>query len=159
MKLRLSPLFVLAAIATLSCNSVLAADPSAKLTKVSIRFDTPASNDNKDHDTKVSVSVKNKINLFLSQDLAELINFAGDTEFKDPSSHTFDLPLKSDSLVLKDITLPVILIRIAPNGNDRWIFSYTVTLTFSDGTVLSSTSKTNVILDQNNTTHEGVFSG
>lgn len=139
--------------------SATAADPEAKLTKVSVRFDTPANNDNKDHDTKVSVIVKNRISLFLSQDLAELIDFAGDKEFNDPSSHSFDLPLKSENITLKNLTLPVFVIRIAPNGNDRWIFGYTVTLTFSDGTVLSTTSKSNIILDQNNTVHEGVFNG
>jgi len=150
---------LIGAVAVLATASLDAADPNAKLTKVTIRFDTPANNDNKDHDTKVTVVVKNKVSLFLSQDVAELVDFAGDTEFKDPSTHSFDIPLKSKDLKLKDMTLPVLMIKIQPDGNDRWIFGYTCTLTFEDGSSYSSTSKANVILDQNNTVHEGVFGG
>ncbi|MBI3827921.1 MAG: hypothetical protein HY291_00285 [Planctomycetes bacterium] len=131
-------------------------DPNAKLTKASIRFDTPPNRDNKDWNTKVSVFVRNRFSLFLTQDLAELVDFAGDTEFKDPSSHSFDLVLKSDGILLKDITVPTVQIRITPNGNDRWIFGYTVALSFSDGTNFSST-KDGIILDQDNRIHEAVL--
>ena len=133
-----------------------AADQNAKLTKVGITFRTH--NDNKDHDTQLSVAVKNKVNMFLSQDLASGDNLGGDTEFKDPSTNSFDLVLKSDSITLKDVSLPVVNIHIQPNGHDRWIFDYTVTLTFSDGSVFTS-HKDGVILDQDNKDFTGVFEG
>jgi hypothetical protein len=134
-------------------------DPNAKLTKVSIRIDTH--NDNKDDNTQLNVAIKNRISMFLSQDMAEGLEkdmpWRG-MEFVDPSSHAFDLVLKSKTLTLKDITLPVVNIHIQPNGNDRWIFDYTVTLLFDDGTSVSSNKK-GVILDQDNRDHTGVFEG
>src|SRR5579872_6134196 len=127
---------ILSAAIVMSTTTVKAAEQSAKLTKVNIRFDTH--NDNKDHDTILNVLVKNKVNMFLSQDIAEGLKLGGDMEFKDPSSHGFDLVLKSDALTLKDITLPVVNIHIQPNGHDRWIFDCKVTFIFSDGSSFSS---------------------
>jgi hypothetical protein len=69
-----------------------AADPNATLTKVAIRFTTH--NDNKDYNTRLNVTVKNRTTLFLSQDIAEAIDLAHDQEFVDPSTHNFELPLK-----------------------------------------------------------------
>ena len=128
----------------------------ATLTKVNIRFTTH--NDNKDHDTRLDVTIKNKINMFLSEVLAEGQNLGGDMEFVDPSTHSFDLVPKSDSVTVRDISLPVVNIHIQPNGHDRWIFDYTVSLIFSDGKTFSST-KTGVVLDQDNKDHTGVFEG
>jgi len=79
-------------------------------------------------------------------------------EFVDPSTHPFDLVLKSDKVTLKDITLPVVNIHIQPHGKDRWIFDYKVSLIFSDGSTFSST-KTGIILDQDNKDYTGVFEG
>jgi hypothetical protein len=143
------------------CAAILAlplhaADPNATLTKVSITFKTH--NDNKDHDTILSVAIKNKVSLFLSQDLAGGDNLGGDKEFKDPSSESFDLVLKSDKLTVKDVTLPLVNIHIQPNGHDRWIFDYVVTLQFSDGSSFSS-HKDGIILDQDNKDFSGVFEG
>ena len=130
------------------------ADPT--LTAVKIRFTTH--NDNKDHDTRLDVNVKNKVNVFLSQDLAEGLNLGGDMEFVDPSTHEFDLALKSDGVTVRDIGLPVVRVGIQPRGNDRWIFDYTAKLVFSDGKTFSST-KNGVVLDQDNREHVGVFEG
>jgi hypothetical protein len=132
----------------------MAAD--SKLTGVTIRFMTH--NDNKDHDTRLDVSVKNRVTMFLSEDLAEGQNLGGDMEFDDPSTHEFNLNLASDSITLKDIVLPVTNIHIQPNGHDRWIFDFTVKLIFDDGKTFSS-SKTGVILDQDNRDYTGVFEG
>jgi hypothetical protein len=126
----------------------------AKLTGVKIRFTTH--NDNKDFDTRLNVSVKNKVNIFLSQDLAEGIDLAHDVEFVDPSTHGFDLALQDSSVTVRDLGLPIVNIDITPNGNDRWIFDYTVSLGFDDGKTFSSTT-TGVILDQDNRHHTGVF--
>lgn len=95
------------------------ADPNATVTKVTVTFFTH--NDNKDHDTSVSVLVQNRTSLFLSQDLARLDNFAGNQEFGDnpPSTNTFVLPLVSKDIKLSQLTLPTYKITIAPVGHDR----------------------------------------
>jgi hypothetical protein len=130
------------------------------LTAAKIRFVTH--NDNKDHDTILNVLIKNKVNLFLSQDLAEGLNLGGDMEFVDPSTHEFDLQLKSAGVKLTDIGLPVVNIHIQPHGHDRWIFDYTVSLIFTDGASPGKTfssSVTGVVLDQDNKDHTGAFQG
>lgn len=131
-------------------------DPNATITKVSVTFFTH--NDNKDHDTSVSVVVQNRVNLFLSQDLARLDGFAGNQEFGDnpPSTNMFVLPLASSDIKLSQLTLPTYSVTIAPVGNDRWIFDCTVTITASDGSQFSST-KQGIILDQDNRNFVGVF--
>ena len=128
----------------------------AKLTAVKIRFVTH--NDNKDHDTILNVTVRNRVNLFLSEDLAEGLNLGGDMEFVDPSTHEFNLALKSTTTTLADISLPLVNIHIQPKGHDRWIFDYTVSLIFDNGKSFSS-NKTGVVLDQDNKDFTGVFEG
>lgn len=128
----------------------------SKLTGVKIRFTTH--NDNKDHDTRLDVTVKNRVSIFLSETIAEAQNLGGDMEFVDPSTHEFDLTLKSSTITLKDIALPIVNIHIQPNGHDRWIFDYTVSLIFEDGKTFQS-SKSGVVLDQDNKDHTGVFEG
>ena len=132
------------------------ADPNATITKVSITFVTH--DDNKDHDTSVSVDVQNKTSIFLSQDLARLDNFAGNQEFGDkpPSTNTFVLPLASNGVKVSELLLPIYSITIHPNGDDRWIFDCAVTLTASDSSQFSAT-KQGIILDQDNRTFSGVF--
>jgi hypothetical protein len=132
------------------------ADPNATIAKVSVTFVTH--DDNKDHDTSVSVDVQNKTSIFLSQDLARLDNFAGNQEFGDKpaSTNTFVLPLTSTSVKVSELLLPTYAITIHPNGHDRWIFDCTVTITASDGSQFSS-SKGGIILDQDNRTFSGVF--
>ncbi|HLZ63197.1 MAG TPA: hypothetical protein VKR06_40210 [Ktedonosporobacter sp.] len=134
-------------------------DPNATITNISVSFFTH--NDNKDHDTSISVLVQVPVNFYLSQDLARLDNFAGgdNDEFGDnpPSTHTFNLTLASRNIKLSDITnLPTFRITIAPNGHDRWIFDATFRITLSDGTQLSFTT-TNIILDQDNRIYVGAF--
>jgi hypothetical protein len=86
--------------------------------------------------------VQNRANIFLSQDLARLDNFAGNQEFGDnpPSTNTFVLPLVSN-VKLGELTLPTYKITIAPNGHDRWIFDCTVTIKASDGSQFSSSQQ------------------
>lgn len=132
-----------------------------KLTSCKIRFFTH--NDNKDHDTALNVLVKNKVSIFLSENIAEGVNLGGDMEFVDPSTHEFDLPVKSSGVKMSEIGVPVVNIHIQPHGHDRWIFDYTVSLIFSDGTAAPgktfSSTKTGVVLDQDNKDHTGVFQG
>ncbi len=151
MKIRL----MLAMVALFFCNAqVNAQNENAKLTKVTITFRTH--NDNKDHDTKLYVKIKSKVNLFLSKDVAFGNELGGDMEFVDPSNHSFDLTLNSSTIKVSDLTAPFISIDVQPNGNDRWIFDYSIRLEFSDGNAYSSESQ-GVILDQDNRHHEGIF--
>lgn len=125
-----------------------------RLSKAGITFATH--NDNKDDDTLLFVQLKTKVTLFLSKDLTQRAELGHNTEFNDPSTHTFDLPLASDNIKLSDLTLPFVEIQIQPNGNDRWIFDYQVSLIFDDGSRYSSGAH-GVILDQDNRTYVGVF--
>jgi hypothetical protein len=132
-------------------------DLNATITGVRASFFTH--NDNKDHDTSVSVFVQNRVNMFLAQDIARLEHFAGNTEFGDdpPSTHGFDLGLASDNIRLSELNLPTFRITVAPVGDDRWIFDVTLTIAASDGSQSSSTT-TGIILDQDNRIFNGVFS-
>ncbi|CAJ6182694.1 Uncharacterised protein [Burkholderia pseudomallei] len=128
----------------------------AKLTRVMVAFYTHS--DNKDHDTVLNVLVKNKVSMFLSEDLASGENLGGDMEFSDSSTHQFDLALLSTTTTLGDLNVPVVNIHIQPNGHDRWIFDYTLSLYFDNGKTFSS-SENGIILDQDNRDHTGVFQG
>jgi len=126
------------------------------LKRVTITFYTH--NDNKDHDTKLNVSVVTKVSVFLSKDLASGSNLGGDMEFVDPSTHSFDLGLSAGAktVTVKDLGLPVVNIDIQPHGHDRWIFDYTVTLDFGAAGTFTS-KKQGAILDQDNKHFSAVF--
>src|SRR5262249_55935484 len=73
--------------------------------------------------------------------------------------------LSLNEVALADMVLPEVRISIDPNGNDRWIFDYKLTMEFADPddfetkrTVYSS-STSGVILDQDNNRHVGVYRG
>jgi len=130
---------------------------NATLAGINVSFFTH--NDDKDGDTSVSVSVENKVNLWFSQLLASLNDFAGNIGFADnpPSTHAFDLVLASSNITMSSINAPIFTIKIAPNGHDRWIFDVTFTFTFSDNSQFTS-GKTGIILDQDNRIYTGSFS-
>jgi phospholipase C len=163
--------------------TVLVASIAAKLQKVTMTFNTH--NDNKDHDTVLHVFVKNRSNTTSTPEgatdfisnllafrrheqtpwdinpyLAHAVSLAQGTTFDDPSSHTFDIPLRSTPIPLEEIVLPVVNIHILPNGSDRWIFSYTITFLFDDGRSFSASSDNNgvtgIILDQNHRNYSGI---
>jgi hypothetical protein len=163
--------------------TVLVAGAAAKLQKVTITFNTH--NDNKNNSTVLHVFVKNRSNTSSTPEgatdfisnllafrrheqtpwdinpyLAHAVSLAQGTSFDDPSSHTFDIPLRSAPIPLDEIVLPVVNIHILPDGNDRWIFSYTVTFLFDDGRSFSASSDTNgvtgIILDQDNRNYSGI---
>ncbi len=159
------------------------------LTEVSITFHTH--DDDKDRDTVVHVFVKNRqsstatpeqdasfIANRLAYDrylpggdlhdhgrnpyLASGLGLAASQVFGDPSSHTFSLDLRPDPIPLEEIVLPVVNVHIQPEGNDRWIFSYTVTFTFDDGSGFAFSSAEGlvpgIILDQDHLSHSGIGS-
>lgn len=157
------------------------------LTSVKIKFDTH--NDDKNDSTLVSVFVKNRLNNSLTPDgaadlisnwiefhryqdpndlgdgrqnpyLATGISLGGGTTFDDPSSHEFELTLRSNTITTDEIILPAVDIHILTDDNDRWIFDYTVTLTFDNHAAFSFTSKVDgvvgIILDQDNRNYSGI---
>ncbi|SFW90260.1 hypothetical protein SAMN05661012_06575 [Chitinophaga sancti] len=138
----------------ISYTQIHAQNTDSKLVKVIINFRTH--DDNKDHDTKLYVKIKNKVTLFLSKEIAQGDDLGGDMEFNDPSNHSFDLVLTSSNIKASELTAPFVTIGIQPNGNDRWIFDYTVKLEFSDGSTYTTDSQ-GTILDQNNRNYEGIF--
>ena len=155
----------------------------ANLQSVSITFNTH--DDNKNDDTVVHVFVKNRssdtstpmgtasfIENLLSYEahknimweknpfLAYCDSLAPGEEFKDPSSHTFEIPLRPAPIPLEEVVLPVIDIHILTDGDDRWIFDYTAEFLFEDGKCFSFDSKANditgIILDQDNHNYSGI---
>jgi hypothetical protein len=125
------------------------ADP--KLTDVTIEFRTH--NDNKDHDTLLSVAVINKVNLFLEQVIAQNSDLAHGMEFVDPSTNMFHLGVTAP-IVVSQLTFPQTKIHIQPNGHDRWIFDFTVNFVFDSGPPYSY-SKSGIVLDQDNKDYVG----
>ena len=157
------------------------------LTSVKIKFDTH--DDDKNDKTWVSVFVKNRLNNSLTPDentdfnanwiafqryqdpndlgdgrqnpyLAFGIGFGDGDEFEDPSSHEFELTLRSNMISADEIVLPTVDIHILTDDNDRWIFDYTVTLTFDNHAAFSFSSKVDgvrgIILDQDNRNYSGI---
>jgi hypothetical protein len=156
------------------------------LRKATIRFDTH--NDDKDSDTSVQVFLKNRhpdssepdANSDFVSNLLSYRRFAdtgtidgagpnpflawatnlgaGDT-FDDPSTKTFDLPLRATNISVNEVVLPAVDIHILTTGDDRWIFDYTVSLYFDEG-YYQFTSKTNgvngIILDQDDRNYSGL---
>jgi hypothetical protein len=154
------------------------------LQKVTITFNTHG--DNKDGDTLLHVFVKNRsvdtmrannagdyISNLLSFEAYELSgpfeinpylamgqNLGPGTEFGDPSSNTFELTLRSTPIPIEEVVLPVVNIHILPNGNDTWIFDYTIEFQFDDGSSFSWSSNRNgitgIILDQDNRNYSDI---
>lgn len=155
------------------------------LTNVSIRFDTH--DDDKNDTSHVHVFVKNRLNNSLSPEqntdfisnwlafqryqafgdisdgdrnpylASKLFQGHGDT-YDEGSSQTITLDLVSPTIDVNDVVLPVVDIHMLADSNDRWIFDYTVTLTFDNGE-FSFTSAVDgvpgIVLDQGNRNHSG----
>jgi hypothetical protein len=81
----------------------------------------------------------------------------GDT-YHDHSSQTINLDLTSLTIDVNDVVLPVVDIHLLAHKNDRWIFDYTVTLTFDNGEFSFGSAVDGVagiVLDQDNRNHLG----
>jgi len=157
------------------------------LTSVKIKFDTH--DDDKNDSTWVGVFVKNRLNNSLSPEssadfnsnwiefkryqdpndlgdgrqnpyLAYSLGLGDNDTFDDPSSHEFELTLRSTTITADEIVFPAVDIHMLADDNDRWIFDYTVTLTFDDHSAFSFSSKVDgvlgIILDQDNHNHSGI---
>lgn len=126
-----------------------AADDDYTLKSAEITFETPDRGDNKDDDTAVSVEVV-AIKGDDTTPIANKVDFAGkNDEFKNNSTRSFGLDVQN-RIKKGDMNRLSTTITIKPNGNDRWIFNYTLKLTFEQGndTKVVSQKVSGVILDQ-----------
>lgn len=128
------------------------------LQSASIAFYLPQGDD-KDTDTKVSVTVSTKFNEQFDLQLASKFNFAGTDTWEDDGNHTYTYGLGVASVPLAKIDPNVkTVISIEPNGNDTVKFDYTLTLVFDDGDsstaqIVLTQKRTGITLDQNNRTY------
>jgi hypothetical protein len=145
----------------------------ALLKKVTLEFSTH--NDNKDSDTVLNVHIVNRLSASTAQDLAIGMDLFKNQEFPDSGGPDAQIKkfswaedegtLISNTIRLADMVLPVVYIVIVPNGDDRWIFDYTITFEFEDAhdfrqtRQIYSSSTSGVILDQDNNKHKGVYQG
>jgi phospholipase C len=96
----------------------------------------------------------------INQYLAHAENLAPRTTFDAPSTHQFDIPLRSKPIPLEEVFLPVVNIHILADDDDTWIFSYSITFFFDNGYSFSADSDfngiTGVILNQSNRDYSGI---
>ena len=159
--------------------------PTSYLKDASITFNT--NGDDKNPSTVVHVFVKNRLGSSLTPEqdsdfisnwlayhryqgngdlvgdlnpyLAYRINLA-DYEFTDPSSNEFQLKLRPGQISAGEIILPVVNVHILTDGDDRWVFDYTLTFNFTHSSPYSFSSSVDgikgIILDQDNRNHSGI---
>ena len=84
----------------------------------------------------------------------------GETWHEGSTHGPFRLVLSRTPLLRREVGIPVVDVHLLTDGSDRWMFSWTLDLEFSDGTVVTSTSDTDavagIVLDQDNLDHMGL---
>jgi phospholipase C len=96
-------------------------------------------------------------------------NLAASVAFGNGSSFWYEVPLRPTAIPCGEIILPVVNIHILPNGDDTWVFDYTVKFYFADPLKpddpnhaydFSFSSSTNgesgIILSHNNRNYVGI---
>ncbi|WP_035601453.1 hypothetical protein [Haloferula sp. BvORR071] len=126
----------------------------AKLKSAKIVFDTPAEDD-KDADTKISVTLFTKEKGKYKRIVASKNDFDGDTDYEAPSRHEKELDIQGEITRAQVGGLRVV-IEIQPMGLDTWIFSYKVQLNFDDGTTLERAADS-VKLKEDDRKHERTY--
>jgi hypothetical protein len=103
------------------------------LTNARVAFHT--NNEDKDHDTHVTVTVRDSDGVVAARVSNDFGHFDdhGDTG---PFALSITNPSTKESLQRGKIT-----IRIDPNGHDTWRFNFFVTLNFSDGSSFSASAE------------------
>ena len=80
--------------------------------------------------------------------------------FGDQSTTRINVPLRSRPIPRDEIVLPVVNIHLLAERSDHWVFDYTTTFLFDDGSQFSAASKVNgvdsIVLDQDNRNHSGI---
>ncbi|WP_265593974.1 hypothetical protein [Haloferula sp. BvORR071] len=135
--------------------AALAEDANAKLQGAKIVFDTP-DGDDKDKDTKITVTLYTKENNEYKRIVASKKDFDGDnTTYEDPSKHEKELDIQGEITRAQVDGLRVV-IEVQTNGNDTWIFNYKVQLNFADGTTLEKGAD-GVKLKEDDRKHEKTY--
>jgi phospholipase C len=130
---------------------------NSSLTGVAIEFNTHG--DDRNSDTTLNIHIVNRLSATSSQDISVATDVAKGQTFPD-SGDTYkriDLPFAANSILLRDMVLPVVFINIAA-GEDQWIFDYRVTFFFGPSQPYSWTVS-GVVLDQEHHKHMGVYNG
>jgi hypothetical protein len=107
------------------------AQPGAP-TLINVRISFHTNNEDKDHDTHVTVTVRDSDGVVaarVSNDFGHL----GDNSDAGPFALSVTNPSTKESLQRGKVT-----IRIDPNGHDTWRFNFFLELTFSDGSRFSA---------------------
>jgi|SRR5580658_2977903 hypothetical protein len=106
------------------------AQTPAKFTKMDVTFSTGG--DDKDPDTRLELFIAD-------HDGAPAVAY-GDVRGQGcPENHTcgpFTVNPTAGGFLLKDYKAEKIIVKITPNGNDTWRFSFVAVLHFTDGTIL-----------------------
>src|SRR5207253_7024266 len=76
--------------------------------------------------------------------------FNNNVTFEDYSTHSFEMPLPSNSINKNDIVNGSLVIQIRPNGHDTWKFTPSLKMKFSDGTEIVQNNFTLISLSQDN---------
>jgi hypothetical protein len=114
--------------------------PASRLRNATVFFHT--NNDDKDHDTHVTVTVKDGKNRMV----ARIDNDFGG--FPDNSDRgPYGLSVRNPSS-FSDLETGNVVVRVDPNGHDTWRFNVDVDLFFDDGTHLGGHMQ-DMWLDQN----------
>ncbi|MFI9380767.1 Ig-like domain repeat protein [Kutzneria sp. NPDC052558] len=102
----------------------------AKLVGAAVSFHT--NDENKDFDTHVTVTVRDRNNVVAAVISADFERFDTNTDYG-----PYQLAIQNQSS-WQDLRSGVTTIDIDPNGNDTWRFNFTVDLTFADGSHLGN---------------------
>lgn len=121
-------------LASISLASVCLADENAPLTGVGVTFSMPKCDD-RDHDTRIDMWIEKNGTRF-----ASAFNIAPGQHFDDPGQYgpfpfTVDVPV-AKAYYRGSLTK----LTISPNGHDTWCTTVTITASFADGTVLTSST-------------------
>jgi hypothetical protein len=121
-------------------------DENATLTKATIQFETPSDVEN----SEVSGTVN-----FTAGQPSSVVVASTPVEVNKGKSDKLNLRLVSDKITRKESSDGVLFIQFQPkdnSGRDRWIFTYTLELTFSDGKNCYMTVVKKILLDRENST-------
>jgi len=126
------------------------ADENAQLTGIGVVFNMPKCDD-RDRDTKIDMWIEKG-----GARLATALNLAPGQHFDDPGSYG-PFPFSLDRAVTKaHYRGSLTRLAITPHGNDTWCTTITITASFSDGSVLKSSTGGAIKVSESNRTAQFV---
>jgi hypothetical protein len=105
-----------------------------QLIKAEVSFYTPPNSDNKDPDTRLTVTIKNSNRDVVARISDYFAEFPDDGSTRGPYLLEIKEPTPSYDGVLRG----TVTIRIDPDGSDTWVFNFELVLVFDDGSHLGS---------------------